>query len=107
MELTLRQLKQFIPNNQYVEYWHETLCQLLPEYEINTAQRIAAFIAQCSHESNQFIAIKENLNYRPATLRKVFHKYFPSDEIANDYCSRPIKPQLPSIASIVVSPRPQ
>ena len=93
MELTLRQLKQFIPNNQYVEYWHETLYQLLPEYEINTAQRIAAFIAQCSHESNQFIAIKENLNYRPATLLKVFHKYFPSDEIANDYCSRPNKQQ--------------
>jgi putative chitinase len=37
------------------------------------------------------MVLQENLNYRPATLRKIFPKYFPTDEMANDYCSRPNK----------------
>lgn len=74
--ITLEQLKQLIPTNQYVEQWHEALEQLLPEYEIDTPHRIAAFIAQCSHESGGFTSLKENLNYRAETLRKVFPKYF-------------------------------
>ena len=91
MELTLQQLKQLLPKNPYVEHWHNALAQLLPDYEINTPQRIAAFIAQCAHESGGFTALKENLNYKPATLRKIFPKYFPDDAIANEYCSRPNK----------------
>ena len=91
MELTLDQLKQLLPKNPYVTYWHKALAQLLPDYEINTPKRIAAFIAQCSHESGGFTALKENLNYKPATLRKLFPKYFPDDAIANEYCSKPNK----------------
>lgn len=91
MELTLDQLKQLIPGNKYVTYWHNALTQLLPDYEINTPERIAAFIAQCAHESGNFTALKENLNYRAETLRRLFPKYFPNDEIARDYASRPNK----------------
>ena len=90
-ELTLDQLKQLLPKNPYVTNWHHALAQLLPDYEINTPQRIAAFIAQCAHESGGFTALKENLNYKAATLRKIFPKYFPDDAIANDYASRPNK----------------
>lgn len=91
MELTLEQLKQLLPKNPYVEHWHEALAQLLPDYEINTPERIAAFIAQCAHESGGFMVLKENLNYRWETLRKLFPKYFPNDAIAKEYASRPNK----------------
>jgi putative chitinase len=86
--LTLGQLKQMLPKNPYVADWHEALSQLLPDYDINTPQRIAAFVAQCAHESGNFMVLKENLNYKPATLRKIFPKYFPNDAIANDYATR-------------------
>lgn len=86
--LTETQLKQLIPGNKYVSYWHHALEQLLPDYDINTPKRIAAFIAQCAHESGNFTTLKENLNYKPATLRKLFPKYFPTDELAQQYCSK-------------------
>ena len=86
--LTQEQLAQLIPGNPYVAEWYEALSQLLPDYEINTPQRVAAFIAQCAHESGGFRAIKENLNYRAVTLRKVFPKYFPDDAIANEYAGK-------------------
>lgn len=90
-ELTKDQLKQLLPKNPYIDQWHKALSQLLPDYEINTPQRIAAFMAQCSHESGGFMFLSENLNYKPATLRKIFPKYFPDDAIANTYCSKPNK----------------
>jgi len=89
--LTLSQLKQLLPKNKYVEHWHHALSQLLPDYDINTVNRIAAFVAQCSHESGGFTTLKENLNYKPQSLRRLFSKYFPDDATANQYCARPNK----------------
>ena len=89
--LTLNQLKQLLPRNQHVSYWHHALEQLLPDYEINTSRRMAAFIAQCAHESGGFTTLKENLNYKPMSLRKLFPKYFDTDELAQQYCSKPNK----------------
>jgi putative chitinase len=86
--LTLNQLKQLIPGNPYVDHWHEALEILLPDYDINTPQRIAAFIAQCAHESGNFRVLKENLNYRAVTLRKIFPRYFPDDQIAAAYACK-------------------
>ena len=91
MELTQEQLQQIIPKNQYVSYWYTALQQLLPQYEINTLDRIAAFLAQCAHESGGFVFIKENLNYRWQSLRKVFPKYFPTDALAQQYEKQPQK----------------
>jgi putative chitinase len=91
MELTKQQLKELLPKNPYIDQWHKALSQLLPDYEINTPQRIAAFVAQCAHESGGFMVLKENLNYKAASLRKLFSKYFPNDELAQQYASKPNK----------------
>ena len=103
MELTKEQLKQLLPKNPYIDHWYSALAQLLPDYEINTPQRIAAFIAQCSHESGGFTALQENLNYKPATLRKLFGKYFPTDALAEEYCAKPNKQE--AIASRIYANR--
>lgn len=89
--LTENQLRQLIPGNKYVSYWHHALEQLLPDYDIDSPKRIASFIAQCAHESGGFNALQENLNYKPDTLRRLFPKYFPTDELAKEYASRPNK----------------
>ena len=83
--LTLEQLKEILPNNQSTKEWYEALISILPDYEIDSTTRIAAFLAQCAHESAEFTAIKENLNYKATSLRKVFAKYFPTDELAEQY----------------------
>ena len=91
MELTKEQLKQLLPKNPYIDQWHNALSQLLPDYEINTPERAASFLAQCAHESGEFLFLKENLNYKAASLCKIFPKYFPTDELANQYASKPNK----------------
>ena len=89
--LTREQLAQLLPGNPYLDHWYHALELALPDYDINTPQRVAAFIAQCAHESGGFRALKENLNYKAATLRKIFPKYFPDDATANHYASLPNK----------------
>jgi putative chitinase len=88
---TKEQLAEIIPGNQYVSHWYDALSEILPEYEINTPERVASFLAQCAHESGGFKALKENLNYKAPSLRKIFPKYFPDDATANHYAGLPNK----------------
>jgi len=89
MEITQQQLGFCIGNNPYLEHWADALNKILPDYDITTPQRVAAFVAQSAHESGGFTALHENLNYRAVTLRKVFPKYFPTDEMAAQYAQQP------------------
>jgi len=88
--LTLDQLKQMV-KNPHIDHWHEVLDQLLPDYDINTPLRVAHFIAQCAHESGNFVFIKENLNYRADSLMKTFKRYFPTLDLAQQYEKKPEK----------------
>lgn len=86
--LTKQQLAQLLPGNPYIDNWYHALEQCLPDYDINTPRRVAAFIAQCAHESGNFKFLKENLNYKAASLMKVWPRYFPTMEIAQQYAGK-------------------
>jgi len=77
-----------IGNNPDLDGWYEALSSVLPTYEIDSPQRVAAFIAQCTHESGGFKRLKENLNYKWESLRRVFPKYFATDELAKEYAHK-------------------
>jgi putative chitinase len=83
--LSQAQLAQLIPGNPYVDHWHHALEQALPDYDINTPPRVAAFIAQCAHESGGFRFLKENLNYKAESLSRVWPKYFKDPAVAKQY----------------------
>lgn len=91
MQLTASQLKEMVPGIPYVDHWVEALNQLLPDYEINTPKRVAAFVAQCAHESGGFRFLSENLNYKAESLMKVFPKYFHDIGTAKQYEKQPAK----------------
>ena len=50
------------------ENWIDAVVATCEEFEINTPQRVAAFLSQTSHESGGYTMLKENLNYRATTL---------------------------------------
>jgi putative chitinase len=53
--------------------------------------RAAHFFAQCAHESGNWKATSENLNYGAKGLRSIFRKYFPTDALARAYERQPAK----------------
>lgn len=61
------------------------------KFGVTTPLRLAHFLAQCAHESGNFTAVKENLNYSADGLRKIFGKYFPTDALASQYARQPEK----------------
>lgn len=52
--------------------WTDPLNATFDRFGILTPRQQAAFIGQCSHESGNFRLLEENLNYRAATLLKLF-----------------------------------
>ena len=88
-EFTQDKLAQIIPNAAYgVDVWFNELNELLPVFEINTAPRVAAFIAQTAHESGGYRALSENLNYSGDALCRVWPKHF-NEENKEQYHRNP------------------
>lgn len=56
-----------------------------------TNNQAAHFFGQCAHESNNFKAFSENLNYKAEGLNKIFKKYFPTLAGAQAYARKPEK----------------
>jgi putative chitinase len=76
MSLTKPILAELIKGNTEIDMWFDALVEVLPKYGITTPRRIAHFISQCAHESNNFRSLQENLNYSKESLEKVFPRYF-------------------------------
>jgi putative chitinase len=90
--LTLKQFSDIIPTNREPKPWFDASQDLFAKYQINTVNRIAGFMAQCAHESNDFRTLEENLNYSVDALNRVFPRYFgPGKRNAADYARNPQK----------------
>lgn len=91
-EFKKEHLAAMIPGNDRVDHWYAALVEILPKYGITTERRVAHFVSQCAHESNNFRTLEENLNYREETLLKIFGRYFgPGKRNAAEYAKNPEK----------------
>lgn len=82
----LENLEGKIPAAIYAE-----LPSVIERFNCNNIFRLAHLGGQCHHESAGFKILKENLNYSADGLRKIFGKYFPTDELAQQYARKPEK----------------
>lgn len=69
---TREKLQACVPDNPKVTDWYDLMVSTLPEYQINTWQRVSMWIAQVGHESGSFRVTTENLNYRTTALTSKF-----------------------------------
>jgi putative chitinase len=60
------------------------------KFNITSKLRLAHFLSQCAHESGNFKAVSENLNYSADGLKKIFSKYFPGN-LNESYAKQPEK----------------
>ena len=90
-EFTKEHLEKIIPGNKDVDAWFEALVEVMPKYGITSQRRVAHFLSQCAHESNNFRSLEENLNYSAKSLRAVFGRYFGSapKRDADEYHRKP------------------
>ena len=56
--------------------WLDAIIKTCAEFEIDTPQRTAAFLAQTSHESAGYTMLEENLNYSDVTMAAVWPNRF-------------------------------
>lgn len=82
------------------ESWTAPLNEAFDRFGIVTANQKAMFIGQLAHECGNFRILEENLQYRAATLMKLWPKRFPTQEVANAYEKNPKK-----IANMVYASR--
>jgi putative chitinase len=71
--------------------WADALNETFTRFGISTPNQQASFIGQCGHECGNFKILEENLNYKAATLMRLWPKRFPTIEIANQYAGNPKK----------------
>ena len=71
--------------------WVGPLNETFERFGLVTINQQACFIGQCSHECGNFRVLEENLNYRAATLMRLWPKRFPTLEFASQYEKNPKK----------------
>jgi putative chitinase len=82
-------LKRASVSNANIDRYVPFLAELAPKYGIDTPLRLRHFLAQLLHESGGFNHVRENLNYSADGLIRIFHRYFPTMEIAIEYARKP------------------
>jgi putative chitinase len=89
--MTIDQLDMAVPKARYEDLvrYVDFLDEGMERFEINTPNRVAAFIAQVAHESADFRSTEENLNYSWPALRQTWPSRFATDELAKQYHRQP------------------
>lgn len=85
MTITSEILRKIYPQSKNIARYCEALRKAMGECGIDTKARACAFLAQVGHESAQLNRVEENLKYSAQALRKVFPKYFPTQQEAVKY----------------------
>jgi putative chitinase len=83
--LNLEKLKGHIPDAVITQ-----IPETAKKFNITNNLRLAHFLSQCGHESGNFKAVSENLNYSADGLKKIFGKYFPGN-LTESYARQPEK----------------
>lgn len=86
---TATQIMQVFPNCRDPGLWSSILPRVAAEFEINTRSRLAAFLAQCGHESNQFNTLRENLSYSMLGMMKTWPSRFPTEASTAPFVRQP------------------
>ena len=68
--------------------WLDTLNNAFKKYSITDINEKAMFLAQTTHESNNYKRLEESFNYRPERLFEVFKKRVGSLEKSKELCSK-------------------
>lgn len=79
--ITEQQLKQLAPNCADSTSWAQALDTEFAQAGFSKKQA-AYFLAQTSHESNDFKNLEENINYSAERLLVVFPKYFKNVDVS-------------------------
>lgn len=88
--ITEDKLKRMLPRNHLASEWLDPLNEMFEKYEINTENRIAAFMAETAYESLDYRVTQENLNYSADALRRVWPYRF-DETTAEAYARNPEK----------------
>ena len=68
--------------------WLDTLNNAFKKYSITDTNEVSMFLAQTTHESNNYKRLEESFNYRPERLFQVFKKRVGSLYKAKELCSK-------------------
>lgn len=99
MHITASIVQSVCPTCRDPSAWAQALTKVLPSVGIDTPTEVAMFMSQTGHESLDFTALRENLNYSASGLRATFGKYFDA-KTAAEYARQPER-----IANVVYAGR--
>ena len=83
--MDINKLKGHVPDTVIAQ-----LPEVMTKFKIDTALKLAHFLAQAGHESAGFKVVTENLNYSAQGLQSIFGKYFPGN-LEESYARQPQK----------------